>query len=234
MAGASVSRVFRHASKNAFGSSLPDVLATSGGWDGAWRAGVTPWETGAAAPALVALLSSSVLPPGAALVPGCGSGADVIAMARAGRDVVGADVAPTAVAAAVRALSAEPPAVRARARVMVADVLAAAPAEEEKKYAVIWDYAFLAALEPSSRPAWAAAMRRLLTPGGAGAGQLVTLLFPVGEFAGGPPFAVKSSALAALLAAEGFACLEERALRAEESFAPRAGREVLMRWALLR
>jgi hypothetical protein len=77
-------------------------------------------------------------------------------------------------------------------------------------------------------------MRRLLTPGGAGAGQLVTLLFPVGEFAGGPPFAVKSSALAALLAAEGFACLEERALRAEESFAPRAGREVLMRWALLR
>ena len=229
MACANISRAVRYVSKNHFGSSLPDVVSKSG-WDGAWRAGVTPWETGAAAPALVALLASAVLPPGAALVPGCGSGADVVASARTGRDGLGADVAPTAVAAATRALSAEPPAVRARARVVVADVLAAASVE--KDYAVIWDYTFLAALEPSARHAWAAAMRRLLRPGGAGAGQLVTLLFPVGDFPGGPPFSVKPAALRALLAGEGFDCLDERALRADESFAPRAGREVLMRWAL--
>jgi SAM-dependent methyltransferase len=209
---------------NAFNSPLPSVIAEYG-WEGAWQRGVTPWLAGSPAPALLELLRSGGLPAGSVIVPGCGSAHDVIALARAGRTTTGVDISPTAVALAQRALAAEPPDVAARARIIVADVLS--ENHSLPTFDVAFDYTFMQALPPTERPAWARSMARVLR----GGGELVTLLFPVGDFPGGPPFAMTPASARALLAPF-FDCAEERALRAEESFAARAGREVLMRWRL--
>ena len=223
--------------KNSFGVPLPEMLA-EGGWEGLWRAKMTPWDTkGTPCPALVALLASPQEPPlpvGEALVPGCGGGADVLALARAGWQVLGVDLAPTAIMRATESLVAEPPDVRARVQLVAADALTP-PADGARDlprapFALIWDYTLLTALPLDMRPTWAAAMRRLLRPGAAG--QLVTCLFPVGAAAAGPPHPIMPADVRALLEAEGFECLEERTLQDGESLAPRAGREVLMRWQL--
>ncbi|KAL0720586.1 hypothetical protein Bca4012_035185 [Brassica carinata] len=69
----------------------PQVVA-EGGWEKCWEDGVTPWDQGRATPLILHLLDSSSLPLGRTLVPGCGGGHDVIAMANPERFVVGLDI----------------------------------------------------------------------------------------------------------------------------------------------
>ncbi|MEM1294700.1 MAG: methyltransferase [Verrucomicrobiota bacterium] len=66
-------------------------------WEKHYVDGMTPWEKGGAAPALVQALEKSPLT-GRILVPGCGLGHDVRAIAAASPDakIVGLDVAPSA------------------------------------------------------------------------------------------------------------------------------------------
>lgn len=56
-----------------------------------------------------------------------------------------------------------------------------------RPFDLIWDYTFLCALPPSLWPRWAKSMRRLVAP----RGVLATLLFPVGDYKGGPPYALQ-------------------------------------------
>ncbi len=65
-------------------------------WQQAWEENRTPWDAGAAAPSLVELVESGELPEGRALVPGAGSGYDVLALAGPERHAVGLDLAPGA------------------------------------------------------------------------------------------------------------------------------------------
>ncbi|KAF3557700.1 hypothetical protein F2Q69_00010613, partial [Brassica cretica] len=62
------------------------------GWEKCWEDGVTPWDQGRATPLILHLLDSSSLPLGRTLVPGCGGGHDVVAMANPERFVVGLDI----------------------------------------------------------------------------------------------------------------------------------------------
>ncbi|XP_039825415.1 probable thiol methyltransferase 2 isoform X4 [Panicum virgatum] len=61
------------------------------GWSRCWEEGVTPWDLGQPTPAVVELAKSGTLPGDAAtvLVPGCGTGYDVVALSGPGRFVVG-------------------------------------------------------------------------------------------------------------------------------------------------
>lgn len=68
-------------------------------WEEQYRIGDTPWEKGSAHPALVEWLATNAIA-GRAIVPGCGLGHDVRALARSGAEVVGLDVAPLAITAA--------------------------------------------------------------------------------------------------------------------------------------
>lgn len=68
-------------------------------WDERYRTGDTPWNHGEAHPALVEWLKRSPLR-GRVLVPGCGVGHDVRAIAAHGAEVTGLDIAPRAVDAA--------------------------------------------------------------------------------------------------------------------------------------
>lgn len=67
-------------------------------WEARYMAQDMPWEKGEASPGLVDFLAAnSQLASGSVAVPGCGTGHDVRAWAKAGFHVLGYDVAPSAV-----------------------------------------------------------------------------------------------------------------------------------------
>ncbi|XP_010554387.1 PREDICTED: thiocyanate methyltransferase 1-like [Tarenaya hassleriana] len=68
----------------------------SGGWEKCWELELTPWDIGGPTPIVVHLLDSASLPNGTALVPGCGAGYDVVAMASPERYVIGLDYSDSA------------------------------------------------------------------------------------------------------------------------------------------
>ncbi|KAL3329951.1 hypothetical protein AABB24_034023, partial [Solanum stoloniferum] len=74
----------------------------SGGWDKCWEKGMTPWDLGQPTPILVHLHQTGTLPKGRALIPGCGSGHDVVAIASPERFVVGLDVSENAIKQATK------------------------------------------------------------------------------------------------------------------------------------
>lgn len=65
-------------------------------WETRYQTGDTPWEKGTPAPPLLEWLGRHEIH-GRVLVPGCGSGHDVRALARAGAAPVGIDIAPSAI-----------------------------------------------------------------------------------------------------------------------------------------
>jgi SAM-dependent methyltransferase len=65
-------------------------------WQQHYATGDTPWEKGTAHPELAAFLRKQVVP-GRGLVPGCGHGHDVRALAASADEVVGLDIADGAI-----------------------------------------------------------------------------------------------------------------------------------------
>src|SRR5690349_15238372 len=65
-------------------------------WEAQYQKGVTPWDKGAPSPGLVDFLAQEPLS-GRVLVPGCGAGHDVRVIAPQAEEVVGIDIAPSAV-----------------------------------------------------------------------------------------------------------------------------------------
>jgi len=71
--------------------------AAADGWEKSWEFGVTPWDLGKPTPVIEHLVRSGTLPNGRALVPGCGMGYDVVALACPERFVIGLDISDMAV-----------------------------------------------------------------------------------------------------------------------------------------
>jgi hypothetical protein len=107
---------------------------------------------------------------------------------------------------------------------------------EDSKYDFVYDYTFLCALNPSIRNDWAKKMREVIKPGG----ELLTLIFPIIEKEGGPPYGVSLELVRGLLEPEGFECLELSILPPALCHAGRDGSPGSMgqsgvgRWRLLR
>ncbi|HEY2572915.1 MAG TPA: methyltransferase domain-containing protein, partial [Verrucomicrobiaceae bacterium] len=77
-------------------------------WENRYQTRDMPWEKGAPSPGLVDFLSAHpALARGEVCVPGCGTGHDARAWARAGFAAVGFDIAPSAVQLASEAARAE-------------------------------------------------------------------------------------------------------------------------------
>ena len=196
-------------------------------WQEAWREGRTGWDAGRAAPALVDWIERSRGRTGRALVPGCGAGYDVAALARAGWKTTGLDLAEGAAErfAQVRAEAQLGP---ERARVELADFFAWSPGE---RFDMAWDYTFLCAIEPTMRVAWAEKMAALIRPGG----TLLTLLFPVDDADArestaadpGPPYRLHPELARRLL---GDRFVERSIERPARSHPGRAGKEWLGVW----
>lgn len=173
-------------------------------WRERWERNNTPWDCGCAHPFLVHLAPR--LPAGRALVPGCGSGYDVIALAkeRASRRVVGLDLSALACKRG-EALRYEAGLTSEQVQFVEGDFFTFDAGEP---FDLVYDYTFFCALPPSMRSRWASRMASLLKPGGV----LFTLMFPVRDSGtgaeGGPPFSVSKEAYASVLEPAGFTLLE--------------------------
>jgi len=146
----------------------------SNGWESMWARGIKPgayFDASRAEPALQALIDSGVLPSGDALVPGCGRGYAMAALAESGeRQVLGIDISSTAVKAAQDYLQS-----KAGVSVEIADFFDTFPISHAGRYDLGYDCTFLCAIPPDLRSAWANSWKSLLKPGG----ELITLIFPV-------------------------------------------------------
>ncbi len=153
-------------------------------WEGRYKKGDIPWEKGRAAPPLKEILEKipkKIWGEGRVLVPGCGTGHDVRLLAAEGLQVLGVDLAESAIG---RARAFEP---AGSESYELADFLDP-QWSDGKAFSAIWEHTCFCAIDPSRRPDYAQACADLLEPGG----QLIGVFFLTpndpGEESGGPPF----------------------------------------------
>lgn len=153
-------------------------------WEHCYRTGETPWDKGGAAPPLLELITrcgAAVWGKGPVLVPGCGLGHDVRAVAESGVPVLGLDIAETAVA-------------RARSFPAVAGETYEAgdfldPAwRGDRRFSAIWEHTCFCAIDPGLRGNYAESAAEVLGPAGVLAGVFFLTPNDPGDGECGPPF----------------------------------------------
>ena len=139
-------------------------------WEESYRQGEIPWDLDAPAPPLLDLLAGrpvAIWGEGPILVPGCGRGHDAAALHAHGHEVIGLDLAPSALRAAEERYGAEP-----RLRWVHGDFFDRELAERHSVSA-IWEHTCFCAIHPDQRPAYVEAAARWLRPDG----RLICLFF---------------------------------------------------------
>lgn len=166
-------------------------------WEARYRGGDTPWEKGFAAPPLLELLERWRIDPtwggGGVLVPGCGLGHDVRALAATGLPVLGLDLS----AAAVEAARAFDP---AGSEHYAQGDLFDASWYPEQGFSGWWEHTCFCAIDPTDRPRYAEAAARLIRPGGWLCGVFFLTPNDPGEEGQGPPFEAGIGEIDGLLA----------------------------------
>ena len=190
-------------------SSAPDF------WEKRYATGRTPWDAGGVPAALRRHLFAHPGRGARVLIPGCGSGYEIVAFAEAGYDVLALDFSREAVQRAKRKVG---PALAPRVRegdFFTLDFGATAT------FDLIYERTFLCALSPDMWPRIVARTAELLRPGG----RLVGIYFYGGK-EDGPPFGLTSGE-AEQLFHERFVLTKDEPIPPAESLPLFAGRE---RW----
>jgi SAM-dependent methyltransferase len=185
-------------------------------WEDAYQRQDTPWDKGAPSPGLVDLLHAKPLS-GRILVPGCGAGHDVRALAAyPAIHPVGLDVAPSAIHRA----EAFP---RSGSEQYMAGDLFALPAPLVGQFDAVWEHTCFCAIPRARRPDYVRGVRTALRLGGDF--FAIFYLDPGMEDPEiGPPFDVSISELNGLFLESGaFELLEEWPPR--RAYPGREGRE---------
>lgn len=187
------------------------------GWQKCYEHGVVPWDKGQIAPGLALAIQNESLPDGLAVVPGCGYGYDIAALASKNRKVLGVDIAPLAVERAQKNI----------ANVENTEIRVASffDLDLDGQVDLVYDYTFFCAIDLDMRPAWADKMASLLKSGG----MLITLIFPLNmENQSPPPNPVTLNAYKDLLIPRGFELVKFD--DTIPSFESRKGHEALGIW----
>ncbi len=192
-------------------------------WDACYRAGEMPWDKGAAAPPLLEWLEQPAHHlHGDVLVPGCGLGHDVRAVAASGQvqHVLGLDFSPAALTQARR----QP--VAGGESYVEADLFALPP-ELCGRFDWVVEHTCFCAIDPARRSDYVRAVAQALR----GGGRLLAIFYlrpwsggeqpPPG---GGPPFGTSAEELDTLFAGH-FDLLEESV--PTRAFRGREGRELV-------
>ncbi len=186
-------------------------------WQQHYDSNDIPWEKGRPHPALVEFLQRKPIR-GQVLVPGCGTGHDVRAIAATADEVVGVDIAPGAIRAAQSQgeIGGE--------RYVTGDLFAL-PASFREAFDVVFEHTCFCAIPLERRADYVRAVAGALRPGG----SLLAIFYlnpdmDPGE--SGPPFGVEKAELDRLFGAD-FTLLGEWV--PAETFEGREDRE-LFRW----
>jgi methyl halide transferase len=145
-------------------------------WEQRYQSGDMPWEKGEPAPGLVDFLATKPPLMGTVLVPGCGTGHDVRAWSRAGFNVTGLDLAPSAIRLAEERTLHE----GLRAEFRTADFLHGEPFAV---FDIIFEHTLFCAIAPQRRDDYVQAVLRWLKPDG----QFIAVQYMIDE-SDGPPF----------------------------------------------
>ena len=183
-------------------------------WEDNYRRGETPWDKGAPHPGLVEFLKRTPVH-GRVLVPGCGAGHDSRALAATADEVVGLDIAPSAITRA----KAHP--VVGGERYQLSDFFALPPSLRGT-FDVVFEHTCFCAIDPSLREKYVAAVASALKPGG----HLLAIFYldpglDPGE--SGPPFGVTREELDSFFSPR-FTLLHE--WKPAATFPGREGREM--------
>eukprot|EP00158_Paraphelidium_tribonemae_P001611 Partr_v1_DN24610_c0_g1_i1_m59915 putative Thiol methyltransferase len=200
------------------------------GWDSLWKDGITPWNIGQPAPPMLELIEQGVILNGKnlrTLVPGCGEGYDVLYLASLPQvaSSMGLDISETAVEAIKTNSSANAkPEHHAKLSIVLDDFFTWNYGE---KFDFVLDYTFFCAINPEMRQKWAERQAEIIKP----SGQLLTIIFPLGDFENGPPFAVSVDAYKKLLLGN-FKLVQEPYV-SRRTVSVRAEREMVAVWTRL-
>ena len=139
-------------------SERPGSGADPVDWEARYRAGDTPWDEGFAAPPLTDFLARHPVS-GRVLVPGCGPGHDVRALALQGAEVTGLDLSETA----LRIARGFAPAGEERYE---QGNLFTLPQEWSERFDWVVEHTCFCAIPPASRAEYVGAIGCILKPGG--------------------------------------------------------------------
>jgi SAM-dependent methyltransferase len=128
-------------------------------WQAQYEAGEIPWDEGGPHPALLDFIAESGSFQGRILVPGCGRGHEVRALSTPENLVIGLDIAPGAVAKARTFPK------TGNEDYVVADLFNLEP-ELLSSFDWVVEHTCFCAIDPATRPAYAAAVAGALKPGG--------------------------------------------------------------------
>jgi SAM-dependent methyltransferase len=180
-------------------------------WEGRYRVGDTPWDKGRPAPPLTDFLARRPIL-GDVLVPGCGPGHDVRAIAKQGARVTGLDLSPTGIAVA----RSHSPA--GNERYEQGDLFIP-PGEWRESFDWVVEHTCFCAIQPARRADYAEAVFRVLKPGGLYLG----IFYMDPDHPEGPPYGSTPGEIAGLF--DPYSDLLEEWMPGS-AFAGREGREL--------
>jgi methyl halide transferase len=193
-------------------------------WDELYQSKIMPWEKGGPAPPLIEWLRKRGALEGEVLVPGCGYGHDVRAIAAASprSTVLGIDISATALKEALSFSSV------GREVFQSADIFAL-PQSLQCRFDWVFEHTCFCAIRPEQRLNYVKMAVSALKP----EGQLLAIFFlnpwdPEDEIpeGGGPPFGVTKEEIDNLFGPH-FSLVDE--LKPETAFPGREGREIVRR-----
>ncbi len=194
--------------------SETDPASDSMDWESRYRVGDTPWEKGVAAPPLSDFLTRHPIK-GEILVPGCGTGHEVRALASQGfpeTSILGLDLSQTAIS-----LAQNIPAMGTEAYLQ--GDLFALPSSWNKCFDWVVEHTCFCAIPLTLRTEYVRAIAQVLKPGG----HYFAIFFMNPGAEQGPPFGTSKEELSALFDAD-FELLEEWV--PTTTFEGREGREL--------
>jgi cyclopropane fatty-acyl-phospholipid synthase-like methyltransferase len=167
-------------------------------WEQRYQQGTTGWDRGDVSPNLHYWLNDQSLATCRILVPGCGNGYEVLHLAKQGFDVVGIDIAPTAINSLKEVLLSN----QLQAEVIAADFFQWQP---EQTFDAIYEQTSLCALPLQEWQAYEQCLYQWLKPEGKLLAQFMQT-----EDAGGPPFHCDIEAMLKLFSQQRWKWSEEK------------------------
>jgi SAM-dependent methyltransferase len=168
-----------------------DDTRTAMDWEARFSADEAPWERPGLHPAFLDWRQQGVFKSGErVIVPGCGRSPELARYAKAGLDVVGADLSRSAIAFQRHALESA----SLDAELIEGDVL---EQRFEARFDFVYEQTFLCAIPPRLRGEYEAATHDWLKPGGR-----LLALFMQKEERGGPPYDCSLEAMRELFPAD--------------------------------